>query len=610
MGRTTLRRRLTLLFGVTIFIVLFLVGWILSAQSRRVLINQAGLTAQALARSIAASSSNDFFSYNYVALEQKAEEAIKEPEVAYVLFYDKEGRTVASPGLGVPGQEGGLEGLSDGLQEGIPVQGTRMRLMEGFSGPGLEVVVAVGMPGSDQPWGFVRLGMRLDSIHRQIGRMRLTIFVLGLSGLLLAWAMAAYFTRRITIPLQGLVDAAERVSEGDLDARIAVHTGDEIQNLADRFNWMVGSIKLQRDTLEDNIREIRNLKHYSDLILLSMTNALVALDGAGALTTFNRKAEELFDVPAEAALSQTPEALWAAQPEIAGILRQGVLEGVTVDGAEVSWTGAGQKRVLELSTALIREDGDDKPVGLIALFTDLTEKKDLEEKVRRADRLAAMGTLAAGLAHEIKNPLTAIRAFVQMLPSRYEQDAYREKFSRIVPRELDRVNNLLEDLLDLVRKPRIQMAAIDLPSVIKGVLETLEPEVEKRQIQVNLSFTEGSLRVMADESYLARALHNIILNSVQAMPGGGVVTVEARRKPSSGTGPSIETFIADTGSGIPADQIDQIFNPFFTSKEKGTGLGLAVTNKIIEDLGGTISVDSGRGVGTSFSIALAAADPV
>lgn len=603
MARTTLRKRLTILFGVTVLAVLSLAGWYLSHQTRSLLIDQARLTAVAVARGIAAASSNDFFSYNYVALEQKAEEAAMDPAVEYVVFYDKEGRVAAYTGLGELTRGAAPPDLTS---SGMPLEQERvnMQLQSPLAGPGIDVLVPVAIPG-DRLWGAVRLGMGLEAIYRQIRRMTLIITLLGFASVAVVWLVAAVFTRRITVPVGRLVEASERVSGGDLSARVVASTGDELEDLAEKFNWMVERLGEQRDRLESNLQEIRTLKEYSDLVIWSMTNGLVTLAADGRITTFNRMAEEIFGVPAETASGRLPGEVWGAGSSLAGVLEEGCRSKREAGGVEVVWDGEHGRKVIGLSMAPVAQEGDD-PVGYLALFTDLTEKKEMEDQIRRADRLAALGTLAAGLAHEIRNPLTAVRAFVQMFPEKAGQERFQEKFNRIVPRELERVTELIDNLLDLVRTPRFNMQNVDAGEIINQVLETLEPEMADRGVVLRRLPDNGPSIVMADEGYLSRGFHNIILNAVQAMPGGGTLTVAVsgrREGPSNG---QVVVNVTDTGSGIPAEQVDQIFNPFFTSKEKGTGLGLAVTNKIIEDHGGSINVTSERGHGTTFRITLPA----
>lgn len=604
MARRMIRRRLTILFGVTLALVIGLVGWLVSRQMAREIFLQAERTGTAVAGSLAASASNDFFSYNYVALEQKAEEAVRDPDVVYVIFYNKEGDVAAFSGQGKPDADTVVPPFQN---REFPDQSAKVTkgLLMGEGRRGLDVLVPVTLPGAPDLWGAVRMGLDLESIYRQIEQTRLFIYILGLAGVLLGWFLAAVFTRRITVPLNRLVEATLEVSEGKYDVDLDVKTGDEIQDLADNFRWMTTRIRENRDALEANLKEIGELKHFSDLVILSMTNGLMTLDEKGKIVTFNRKAEELLKIPSDLTLGNSPEVVWGNESEIGRLAREGLSIGEVLSGIEIHFLTAGEENIFEFTISpVVEADGASK--GLLMLFEDLTEKKTLEEKVRRADRLAAMGTLAAGLAHEIKNPLTAVRAFVQMFPDKFQKQDFRDKFNRIVPRELDRVNELLEDLLNLVRKPRLKIQPVDTYEVIDHVLESLEPEIEKRAVKVICRGRDGMYKILADDSYLIRAIHNIVLNAVQAMPAGGDLTIEARSLSREGRKKVVEIMVKDTGPGIPEDQLADIFNPFFTSKEKGTGLGLAVTNKIIEDQGGDVRVNSERARGTVFTISLPA----
>jgi len=602
MARTTIRRRLTLLFGITIVLVVALVGFFVSRQMKSEMISQARKTAIALAGSIAAASSNDFLNYNYVALEQKAEEAAREPEVAYVILYDKEGEVAAFSGQGRLDREDGVPRLEPDAplrKEGI----VRDRMAEGYEGKGLDAVVPVYVPGSDQRWGAVRLGLRLDSIVRQINRTRFIIFLLALTGAILGWVLAALFTRRITIPLKNLVNATVEVSEGQYDLDLKVTTEDEVQDLTERFQWMVGILSDQRQALEQNLTQITELKHFNDLVILSMTNGLMSLDENGVVITFNRMAEKILRVKAEDVLGRLLHEVWGEESALSRLYDEAFLSGDEMSGRELHILISGEERILGVSIARIVE-ADHQLRGNLVLLEDWTEKRALEDRLRRADRLAAMGTLAAGLAHEIKNPLTAVRAFVQMFPERYGRDEFREKFNRIVPKELDRVNELLENLLNLVRKPQLKKCPLEANELVNQVLETLEPEIARRNVSIKILDRHRTDKILADESYISQALHNVILNAVQAMPGGGNLIVEIRADQLPGRQDAVSIEVTDTGHGVPSDQIDDIFNPFFTSKEKGTGLGLAVTNKIVEDHGGSMSVKSERFVGTSMTITL------
>lgn len=602
MRRTTIQRRLTFLFGVTIVLVIALVGGLVSRQMTRELFLQARRAGIALAGNIAASASNNFFNYNYVALEQMAEEASRDPEVAYIVLYDKEGNVAAFSGQGQLDKTEVFPPLDAGQLYGTQTS-VADSLISGDDRRGFDILVPVIMSDTRTRWGSVRLGLRLDRIYMQIHRTRLNIFLLGLAGALAGWVLAALFTRRITVPLMDLVRAAVKVSKGDYDVDLQIHTGDEVQHLAENFQQMAQKIKESREALEANLKEIRDLKHFSDLIILSITNGLITLDGHGKIVTFNRKAEEILSITSDDVLGRTMDEVWGEKNEVSQFVQEAVAHGQMVTGKELHLTIEDKEIIVEFSTSPIVE-ADEEAMGHLVLFEDLTEKKNLEDRVRRADRLAAMGTLAAGLAHEIKNPLTAVRAFVQMFPDKYEKEEFRDKFNRIVPKELERVNVLLEDLLDLVRKPKLQITTLHVFDTIDHVLGSLEPEIGKRDVKVSCLGKEAGHKVLADESYLIRAVHNIVLNAIQAMPAGGQLTIETDSSDRLNGRETVDIRIIDTGPGIPSEQVGDIFNPFFTSKEKGTGLGLAVTNKIIEDQGGSVQVHSERSRGTTFTISL------
>jgi signal transduction histidine kinase len=232
--------------------------------------------------------------------------------------------------------------------------------------------------------------------------------------------------------------------------------------------------------------------------------------------------------------------------------------------------------------------------------------------MRQAERLAALGTLAAGMAHEIRNPLSAIKTFVQLLPRKIDKPGFLEKFNRTVPRELNRINDLVEDLLDLARVPKYDFRSIQIQTLIHEALETVGEDLKAHNILVRFEPLEHLPPVRADAGQLSKAFHNLIRNAVQAMPDGGELRIEpllnSDQQPESDAAPeraeSIAVAFQDTGQGIPPDELKNIFNPFFTTKMKGTGLGLSITHKVVTEHGGTITVTSQADQGARFVIHL------
>jgi len=246
------------------------------------------------------------------------------------------------------------------------------------------------------------------------------------------------------------------------------------------------------------------------------------------------------------------------------------------------------------------------------MSTQLARVRDLEDRLRRADRLAALGTMAAGIAHDIRNPLTSILIFSQLMSIHYDDPDVREKFNRVVPRELERVQAVIEDMMELARPTNSHREPTNPNDILGQVLELFESQVATQGIKVEREYELDLPFCMADRKRLHRCFSNLVSNAIQAMPSGGHLTVRTRRIPASvfpNTGlsvprlePAIQVTIADTGQGIPADRLSRIFDPFFTTKEKGLGLGMAIAHRIVEDHRGTIDVQSQVGIGSTFTI--------
>jgi two-component system sensor histidine kinase AtoS len=216
------------------------------------------------------------------------------------------------------------------------------------------------------------------------------------------------------------------------------------------------------------------------------------------------------------------------------------------------------------------------------------------------------------MAHEIRNPLSSIKTFVQLLPRKIEKPAFLEKFQQTVPRELNRINALVEDLLDLARVPKYVYQSTHLKTLLEQALDATDAQLQAGNIQCRCAIADDMPPVRADADQLVRAFHNLIRNAIQAMPQGGQLDIKAssqrgnptQAEPGTAGADRVTAVFADTGPGISAAEIKNIFNPFFTTKDKGTGLGLAITHKVITEHGGQIDVESRLGEGSRFVIHL------
>jgi signal transduction histidine kinase len=230
-----------------------------------------------------------------------------------------------------------------------------------------------------------------------------------------------------------------------------------------------------------------------------------------------------------------------------------------------------------------------------------------ETQLRRADRLSALGQLSAGLAHEIRNPLGAIKGAVEILQEDYRAGHPKAEFYAILLKEVERLNDVLTNFLSFARPATPYFAPVDVRGVLTALEGLISGQARGHRVQIFTSFHAGPARVMADETLVKQAFLNIMLNAVEAMPEGGDLAISTRLSRKSGDGDRpecVEVVFDDTGPGIREEDLGRIFDPFFTSKKDGTGLGLAITHRIIENHHGTIQVMSQPGKGATFVVTL------
>jgi len=220
-------------------------------------------------------------------------------------------------------------------------------------------------------------------------------------------------------------------------------------------------------------------------------------------------------------------------------------------------------------------------VGAVAVFSDLSRVKELEHERRRAERLASVEAIASGMVHEIRNPLVAIKTFTQLLPSRFNDASFRDDFSRVVGHGIVRVEDLLDRLQMLSSASRQPMEPVDVTVPLGETLDLLQPRLEACRIALRRVGEGTPRKVLGNAFQLEQLFLNLCLNALEAMDPGGELTVRVADL-SEGGGSTLLVEVSDTGGGIPDDIIEQIFNPFVTTKARGTGLGLAISRAITD----------------------------
>ncbi len=234
--------------------------------------------------------------------------------------------------------------------------------------------------------------------------------------------------------------------------------------------------------------------------------------------------------------------------------------------------------------------------GAVTLFWR-RKVAELEKEVARRERLAALGTLAAGVAHEIRNPLSSIKGFATYFGAKFEPGTQDRELAEVMVGEVERLNRVVTELLDLTRPSELRLAPVVVPELVRHALKLVEGDCRSRGIVVRERLAE--LTAVLDADRMLQALLNLLLNAIQAMPGGGTLTVSAHSAKDR-----LELRVADTGSGIPAQDLDKIFDPYFTTKNQGTGIGLATVRTLVEAHGGGVRVVSEPGQGTQVVLDL------
>ena len=376
--------------------------------------------------------------------------------------------------------------------------------------------------------------------------------------------------------------------------------------------YLSEQLRQKDEELKKRLIDYNELERLYKHIVQNVTSGLVTVDEAGRVTSINRTAEEI-----------TGYKLEEVYQEEIGVLFPGLLDWCRSNG----WSpiqGWGKLRFSRCETQFQKRDGNvmtlgfsasplkdsrDQEIGSILIFQDLTELREMEEDLKRADRLAAIGALAAGMAHEVRNPLASISGSIEILKEEMGNSPQHQQLMEIILREVGHLNSLIADFL-LFAKPTSpgRKEIISLNEIVEDILKvfTNSPDCHPEIRLVTKFHDELSMR--GDPQPIKQVFWNLFINAAQAMPQGGELRVELRRfsapSPLFGEPARGEISVNDTGCGIGENEIDKIFDPFFTTKEKGTGLGLSIVHSILEGYGGRITVRSQPGHGTTFTISL------
>jgi len=347
-------------------------------------------------------------------------------------------------------------------------------------------------------------------------------------------------------------------------------------------------------------KTLKQTKDYTREVVANMANGLISIDRAGKIVSFNLLALELLGIEEPKAQGMDLKPL--IDFEVSGI-QSTLLEGIPVLDFEINHQqNTGEMVPLALSATPIK-DGKGGCNGAVIVLRDLREIKLLQEKVKRSEKLAAIGELAAGVAHEIRNPLSSIRGFAQFLKHSLKDKPQEKEYAETMVSEVDRINRVVTDLLTFARPMAVEITPTDITELIEHTVRLVEADALSRNVNIQMNISDLT-KLPLDANQITQALLNLLLNSLQSVPPKGNIEIGAELNASDSR---LNLWVKDDGPGIPGNLIEKIFEPFYTTREKGTGLGLAIVHKIVENHNGEIRVNSppkGMTRGCCFSIIL------
>lgn len=339
-------------------------------------------------------------------------------------------------------------------------------------------------------------------------------------------------------------------------------------------------------------KALADFRQYTLDVIEGMAEGFINMDSAGILRSINPEAEMVLGVRARDYLGKHWRDLFSKDEwgQITDLLQN----NTSFYDIEVS-PGISDRSHLRASMIPVRaQEGAN---GMVLFLRDMGEVKGLQAEVRRSERLAALGRLVAGMAHEIRNPLNSISGYSQYLKGKFDSDTAEGKALDVIVKEVDRLNRVITELLDFSRPREPELEPLDLSNIVRSTLALIARETASQGVTVVEELPETQVMVMGHADTLKQLLLNLSLNALQAMPDGGVLNIQTGLY---GVRPFLK--ISDTGSGIPEESQESIFEPFYTTRESGTGLGLAIVHRIVLDHGAEIRVESSPGAGATFIV--------
>lgn len=426
-------------------------------------------------------------------------------------------------------------------------------------------------------------------------------------GLLAAGLVTLFLIRSVLRPYRLMMKKAqeERVTwglekkseEGNTDVAVKI------------FEQVIAELKKKEATLQglyaETNRKAKNLESYNEYILRSIGSGMVICDIKGKITRLNNSAQRILGLSEKDAAGKDYKTLFRGTNFLCPLIERALTEKniCSVPEMEISKTD-GENIWVGITTSVVKDE-QNKMLGVVLLLTDVTEIKRLQHQVAFKEKMAALGEMSSGLAHELRNSTGAVLGFAKLLKKKgADQTSAREIVDGILNEAMS-MESFIQRFLTFAKPFDLKMERVDLKNVVDECIRILEEKLKKSKIELELKSESDLPSILGDRLLLRQSFQNLIQNSIEAMPAGGELSIDLREMKTYHTEKSVKVEISDTGCGIEEKNQGRIFNPFFTCKEKGTGLGLSLVKKIISLHNGRIEFESRVNKGTTFRIYLA-----
>jgi len=469
------------------------------------------------------------------------------------------------------------------LHPGRKVMETGHRMVE--FGPlvrGNIMNVMIPIQRNEKIVGYIWANELTDDIQAQLTVMDKNVYLSVLIGIIVGIFLITSLTNKFLKDVEKIKTGLE-IIKFDLNKKIGPLQG-EMGEIAEAIHHMAQSLIDARSLTEN--------------IMYSIADGVVTVDTQGIITTMNQAARQITGFTLEEVIGKPYREIFCESHQFNSLLLNTLKTGENHIGIEVNYPVKDKYVYISVSTSILI-DSHNKSIGAVVVYKDLTQQHSLQEQVYRAERLAALGELMASIAHEIRNPLTSIKGFVQYLQN-VDSMEERQEYMPIIIKEVDRVNRVIEELLYFARPSETYYSLVNINELLKKTLVLLQNKTTSHKVEFRLILAPCLPLIEADAEQIKQVLLNLLINAMQAIPDKGSVVIDTWQPDIS----YVCIRITDTGVGIKEEDKHKIFDPFFTTKAAGTGLGLAVVQRIISAHYGQIYIDSQDNEWTAVTLKL------